>query len=848
MLLNELSQNNKEYLNVNIYFHNKNNINELALKLDKNHSDFNTRVKKVIELQKNNAGHSHEVFINSISRMDYDKKEILKNINHYWVLNMINADVKTEYIYELLNFDEIAHIDLNSPRYRVHEVQKTEVDGQKSVNSSEPGLKAINAHKLWELGYTGRNILFLSVDTGVLPQHPAISNNFAGNYLPMSQCWYGIRHEYPTDNDLSSSHGTHTTGTVLGLDPSNNDTIGVAFNARWIATDPVASRESELLTPAQLLSVFEWALNPDGDDNTTNDVPRVINNSWGFDYQLAAQFNACDIQEAQILVIIETAGICSPFSAGNEGSGESTIGFPAMLAYNEINPMSIGALNANLTIANFSSRGPSTCIDEDGILKIKPEVCAPGVNIRSCSKTNGYAYLSGTSMSCPHVSGALILLAEAFPDASAYELKNALYLTAIDLGEEGEDNTFGRGIIDVYAAYEFLCNTYTPTAPVTNQYDLKTEIIVPENIITCTDNNNLSVKIRIINEGISPVENFNFKVYINNELISDQFQELILNSGEYFEYSIDNYNSEQTYNTIYATVAAEENIQEFDIFNNGVVYNFYLINDGTYPLNENFENFENIENITPALGWVILNPDYSNTWEILKWGENDEHKSIGINFKEYISNNNEKDYIYIPKILLPEDDSIFFNFTYAYKNDNPYGEKDSLIIELSTDCGNTFQHSLFAQGHKYLATVPGQSFPLYKPVSFDEFDTISIPLTEFKGQEILMRLTAVNNKGSVIYIDQTTIGKRFSESGIFNYSNNYGDLKIFPNPAKDIIKVEIPDNINSDILEIYNSTGQSILKIPVKNGIQTIDCNSFNPGTYFIKLMHSGLRTKFIKK
>jgi subtilisin family serine protease len=90
-----------------------------------------------------------------------------------------------------------------------------------SVNGTEPGLKAVNAHKLWEMGYTGKNILFLSMDTGVFPQHPAISDNFAGNHFPLSQCWYGVRSEEPTDH-ASSSHGTHTTGTVLGLRQANN--------------------------------------------------------------------------------------------------------------------------------------------------------------------------------------------------------------------------------------------------------------------------------------------------------------------------------------------------------------------------------------------------------------------------------------------------------------------------------------------------------------------------------------------------------------------------------------------------------------------------------------------------
>jgi hypothetical protein len=64
--------------------------------------------------------------------------------------------------------------------------------------------------------------------------------------------------------------------------------------------------------------------------------------------------------------------------------------------------------------------------------------------------------MSGTSMATPHVAGAVVLLRQAFPQAPPEGIKNALYLTAVDLGPTGEDNTYGRGRIDVVAAYNWL--------------------------------------------------------------------------------------------------------------------------------------------------------------------------------------------------------------------------------------------------------------------------------------------------------------------------------------------------------------------------------------------------------
>ena len=59
-------------------------------------------------------------------------------------------------------------------------------------------------------------------------------------------------------------------------------------------------------------------------------------------------------------------------------------------------------------------------------------------------------------MATPHVAGAVLLLRDAVPDASVEEIKKALYTTAVDLGDTGEDNVFGTGRIDVYDAYTYL--------------------------------------------------------------------------------------------------------------------------------------------------------------------------------------------------------------------------------------------------------------------------------------------------------------------------------------------------------------------------------------------------------
>jgi subtilisin family serine protease len=114
----------------------------------------------------------------------------------------------------------------------------------------------------------------------------------------------------------------------------------------------------------------------------------------------------------------------------------------------------VAAVDANdpdWPIASFSSRGPTYCTPGGGAA-IKPDIAAPGVDVRSSVPGGGYAYLSGTSMASPHVNGVVALMRQANPNISVNEIKQIIYDTAYDLGGAGEDNDYGWGMIDAYEA------------------------------------------------------------------------------------------------------------------------------------------------------------------------------------------------------------------------------------------------------------------------------------------------------------------------------------------------------------------------------------------------------------
>lgn len=834
------------YVDVNIFFENNREVSDLAQQLDKSHADFDTRVKSVTNLLKQNFDLSYAKFEQQLLSIVASSPNAVQSQQGFWIANAVNARLSTEIIMKIAGFEGVKYIDLDSPRYKI--IDGTSVVAEntsRSVNGVEWGVQAINAPALWAMNYTGRGVVMLSIDTGVNPEHPAISTNYLGNNFPQSQCWLGKRNESPRDN-ASSSHGTHTTGTAMGLDRATHDTIGIAYNAKWIACDPVASANSELLAVSQFFSVYQWVLNPDGNEETTYDVPRVINNSWGYDYDMAMEFNACSLPENSIIEALEAAGICSPFSAGNEGPNPSTVGYPAMLASNLVNPMSVAAITSNNVAASFSSRGPSLCVDEETALKIKPEVSAPGVNVRSCVGVDSYNNLQGTSMACPHVSGALLLLAEAFPMASAKELKESLYYTAVDLGDEGEDNTYGRGLIDVMAAFEYLSQIYEPVMPIPENFDLEVKFDMSydteneEGFVGRCLSDLPRIKVVLLNHGEIDAGGAILRVTSGDVVLADTIINGLLAGGQ-AEYTIENFPMHGGMNELFAYVSPMCNAIEYDTYNNNAVLRIYNYFESEYPYSMNFDNGRYLTDNNV----FAENPNRNKSWKILPWGENNEYQALGYSCSEN-SKNKDLDYAYLPQTNLPDADSIFMNFVYAYKIHRPNGLKDSLFVELSTDCGKTFPYRLWSDGYFGLCSEDGQSTSYYVPVSISEFDTISIPLTDFRGQNVMLRFKLQNGKNSELYINEISFGERLTndiqESAIFSSDA----ISVYPNPSRGRVDVLLPPECMGKKACVYDICGRLVSEKVVDDVSMSFDFSSFNDGVYIMRLSGTNLLSKIV--
>ena len=344
------------------------------------------------------------------------------------------------------------------------------------ADSIEWGVQRVNAPALWALGYRGQGIVLASSDTGVLWDHAALKTHYRG--------WDGVNasHDYNWFDPIAQvpvplddyGHGTHTVGTMVGNDGGANQ-IGVAPDAQWIGC---RNMNSGVGSVASYIACFQFllapttvaGLNPDPDKSAD-----ISSNSWGCDVPSGEL--GCDEPTALVTATqsLRMAGIMVVASAGNEGQhGCSTVqSAPGALSQS----FTVGASDIQDNMAGFSSRGPSRLTGQ-----LKPDLVAPGSNVRSAGIFSATTYVnnSGTSMAAPHVAGVVALLWSAAPGLRGRvdETEAILRRTARPLATTETcgglaasaipNNTSGYGLIDAHAAYsEALRGRLAIAAPLT---------------------------------------------------------------------------------------------------------------------------------------------------------------------------------------------------------------------------------------------------------------------------------------------------------------------------------------------------------------------------------------------
>lgn len=176
-------------------------------------------------------------------------------------------------------------------------------------------------------------------------------------------------------------------------------------------------------------------------------------------------------------------------------------------------------------------------------------------------------------------------------------------------------------------------------------------------------------------------------------------------------------------------------------------------------------------------------------------------------------------------------------FTYAY---GYYGEgaEDSLAIEVSSDCGETYQ-TVFYKGGLDLMTADAPE--LFVP-SDDQWKTKRINLSAFKKKEILIRFKAINSWGNNLYLDDIVIAEKQYLSHQEPMYQALNGIHIYPNPAADCVRIDfVADQLQQLRVSVTDSRGSLIHQalINVEHpGEQTWNWNSQTvpPGIYMVSI------------
>lgn len=158
--------------------------------------------------------------------------------------------------------------------------------------------------------------------------------------------------------------------------------------------------------------------------------------------------------------VLKSSGVVVVVSNGNDGPGCTSTNNPP--AYFE-ESFSVGSTRFDDLISNYSSRGPVTI---DGSNRIKPNVSAPGEDVRSCILGGNYANFSGTSMAGPHVVGLVALMISANPEIAGYveDIEDIVEQTSIfladsadcgpSIGTDRPNHVYGWGRVNALAAVQ----------------------------------------------------------------------------------------------------------------------------------------------------------------------------------------------------------------------------------------------------------------------------------------------------------------------------------------------------------------------------------------------------------
>ena len=293
----------------------------------------------------------------------------------------------------------------------------------------------IRADRVWnELNINGGGVKVAILDTGVQASHGELSNSvlLTADFTGEGGANIGFK-----------GHGTHVSGIVTAdgifqISGTSNLATGVAPGSNIIVGKVCKSTGCP---EDAIIAGIEWAVAQNAD---------VMNLSLGGGLSFAENCDGDPLADKVNWAVAN--GVVATISSGNDYSRQG-VSFPACAS----GAIAVGAVDKFDKVARFSNSGPALDIVAPGVSILSTYSCTA---VGDCNST-WYAYLSGTSMSSPHVAGVVALILQKTPTFTVDQVKQALYSTAVDVGKRD-----GNGRVDAWGAVNYVAAALDTMPPV----------------------------------------------------------------------------------------------------------------------------------------------------------------------------------------------------------------------------------------------------------------------------------------------------------------------------------------------------------------------------------------------
>ena len=303
---------------------------------------------------------------------------------------------------------------------------------------SVPGVAGadIDATLAWDTQTGSRASVIGVVDTGIDYNHPDLAANIwsaptaftvtagVGVDAVTITCPAGS-HGFNAINNTCDpmddhNHGTHVAGTIGAVGNNGVGVVGVNWAASIMGLKFLDASGNGTFVDA--IKAIDFAIQVKAVFAGSANI-RVLNNSWGGGPYFQPLKDIIDAASAHDILFVAAAG-----NANN--NNDSSPFYPS--SYQSSNLVSVAATDNRDLRGSFSNYGATSV-----------HLGAPGVNIRSTIRNNGYSFFNGTSMATPHVAGAAALMLAECPWTTTSDLKTLLLSTVDPIASMASVTTTG---------------------------------------------------------------------------------------------------------------------------------------------------------------------------------------------------------------------------------------------------------------------------------------------------------------------------------------------------------------------------------------------------------------------